>query len=274
MSVDDGPQGAERARRGLTRAGRRLRAWNRSDAAVGAARRLRRALPGDQGFGDPLSTAGEGRVRALARAADRVLPEQEAASREMGFATLQVWQAMLERFGGGDGDTEVTLAFTDLVDFSTWALAAGDEQTVALLRAVSGAVEPAVLDAGGRVIKRMGDGLMAEFRSPERAVHGMRAAQRRLDEVEIDGYRPRMRAGLHVGRPRRIGDDRIGVDVNIAARMMEAAGGGQLVVSADVLDVLDPEWLAENEIGVRDHRRFFLHRPRGVPADLRMFLLD
>lgn len=255
------------------RATQRLRALDRSPKSVDAVRRLRRALPGDQSFGDPLSVAGDGGARAIARVADKLFPEAPGASRELGLAGLQMWQALREWSGRGDGDAEVTLVFTDLVAFSTWALEAGDEDTLRLLRAVAKAVEPEIVARGGRVVKRMGDGLMADFRSPAVAVEAMQAALANLAKVEQGGYRPAMRIGIHSGHPRRIGDDWLGVDVNIAARMMEAGRDGSLVVSAVVLDALEPDWLRERGLRAKEHRRFFLNRPRGVPDELRMFQL-
>ena len=60
------------------------------------------------------------------------------------------------------------------------------------------------------------------------------AAARALEHVEIDGHRPQLRAGVHAGRPRRLGGDYFGVDVNIAARVAEAAGPGEVLVSEAV----------------------------------------
>lgn len=257
----------------VVRAANRLRRLDQSPQAVEAVRRVRRVLPGDHGFGDPLSAAGEGAARAMARAADKLFHDSPGASREIGFAALQVWQALREWSGKGEGDAEITLVFTDLVAFSTWALDAGDEDTLRLLRAVASAVEPEIVARGGRVVKRMGDGLMADFRSPKVAVEAMHAALANLADVELDGYRPAMRVGIHSGHPRRIGDDWLGVDVNISARMMEAGRDGNVVVSAAVLDALDADWLLQRGLKAKEHRRFFLNRPRGVPEDLRMYQL-
>ena len=63
--------------------------------------------------------------------------------REVGLSALQVWQALSEAQGRGRGDREVTILFTDLVDFSAWALEAGDTMAVDLLRQVAHVVEPA-----------------------------------------------------------------------------------------------------------------------------------
>ena len=110
------------------------RAWWRLS---GVARRL---LPGDPEFGDPLSTAGEGGPRAAARAADRLLGDRDAASREVSLGVLQVWQAMTEAVSRRPANPEVTLVFTDLVGFSTWSLQAGDDA----------ALDPAAAGGAGR----------------------------------------------------------------------------------------------------------------------------
>ncbi len=251
-----------------------MRRIDRSPQLVELVRRARRVLPGDQGFGDPLSVSGDGGARAVARVAGKVFPDSNGASKEAGFAALQVWQALREWTGRGEGDAEVTLVFTDLVSFSSWALDAGDEATLRLLRAVAAAVEPAIVARGGRVVKRMGDGLLAEFRSPARAVEAMVAARTALENVEVDGYRPVIRVGIHSGHPRRMGDDWLGVDVNIAARMMEAGRDGNLIVSEVIREALDPQWLDEQGLRLKEHRRFFLTRPRGVPEDLRMYRVE
>ena len=52
-----------------------------------------------------------------------------------------------------------------------------------------------------------------------------------MKTVEVGGYTPLMRAGIHTGRPQRIGSDWLGVDVNVAARVMDRATRGGLVVS-------------------------------------------
>jgi adenylate cyclase len=62
-----------------------------------------------------------------------------------------------------------------------------------------------------------------------------------LETVEVDGYRPKMRAGVHYGRPRRLGGDLLGVDVNIAARVGDAAKAGEVLASDAALELLDGE---------------------------------
>src|SRR5947209_1716662 len=93
---------------------------------LNAARRLRRQLPGDERFGDPLSTAGPTAVQVIARSVSALQPERESVAKELGLAGLQLWQSLSEAAGRGRGDLEMALLFTDLVGFSSWALKAGD----------------------------------------------------------------------------------------------------------------------------------------------------
>jgi adenylate cyclase len=262
--VDD--EGQEAAPQGVARWAAGFRSLNRRPGTVEALRRVRRILPGDPGFGDPLSAAGQDGASAIARIADRLFDDQPKATQEVGLGALQVWQSVLERAGRGRGDQEVTVLFTDLVGFSQWALRAGDDDALELLRAVSRAVEPAVLAHRGRVVKRLGDGLMAVFPSPQLGFDAIVDARERLAEVEVAGHRPELRAGLHTGQPRAIGGDFLGVDVNVAARLAQNAGAGETLVSEAALAGLDPE-----RVTTRRRLSFWITRPKGVPSDLGIY---
>ncbi len=248
-----------------------LLATNHNADAIAVIRRARRALPGDPDFGDPLSVAGAGGPRAAARAADRLL-EREAVSREVSLGALQVWQAITERVSGRPANPEVTLVFTDLVGFSAWSLRAGDDATLRLLRRVAQVMEPPLLADGGRIVKRMGDGAMAVFSRPDTATRAVLTALDAVHTVEVDGYTPRMRAGIHTGHPQRIGSDWLGVDVNIAARVMERATKGGLVISHATLDRLGDDALDDLGVTVkRTRKQLFAAKPSGVPDDLQMY---
>lgn len=275
---EDEPESGSGRRRGGRLPGQLsalVNAANQRGDLIGAIRKARENLPGDPAFGDPLSVSGPGGVRAVARAADKLVGDSPSAARELGLGALQVWQAMLERVGKGRGNAEITIMFTDLVAFSSWSLAVGDEVTLDLLRRVAKAIEPPIVDRGGQVVKRMGDGVMAVFPSADRAVRAAVAAKENLSTVSIDGYRPQMRMGLHTGSPREIGGDWLGIDVNVAARVMEAGGNGNTMLSSSTLDALKPETLEELGFGVRPYRRSFFAAPlSGVPEDLRIFRLE
>lgn len=245
----------------MTRLAAATRRVDANPTLVEAARTARAAiLPGDARFGDELSTAEQRPSQVLARRLAEVGAREPRASRELGLGMLQMWQAFSESVGRGAGTEELAVMFTDVVGFSSWALEAGDELALELLREVAAAVEPAVLAHGGRIVKRLGDGHMAVFLDAARAVDAAFEAQRALAGVSVAGHTPLLRVGVHVGRPRRLGSDYLGVDVNVAARLMQGARPGTVLVSDAALAQLDTAALE-----VKPLRRF---RAKGAPRDL------
>jgi class 3 adenylate cyclase len=88
----------------------------------------------------------------------------------------------------------------------------------------------------------------------------------------VGGYTPLMRAGVHTGRPQRIGSDWLGVDVNIAARVMGRATRGGLVVSNVTLEGISEEDFDSLGITVkRVRKQLFSAKVPGVPDDLTMY---
>src|SRR5689334_12938954 len=150
-------------RRRMRRFREALRNADRHDVALAAVRALRRRLPGDERYGDPLSVGGHAPAELLGARLALLAGESPSALKELGFGALQVWQSVSEAQGRGQGDRELAILFTDLAGFSTWALEAGDEMALDLLRRVGAAIEPCVAAHGGHVVKRLGDGLMAVF---------------------------------------------------------------------------------------------------------------
>lgn len=207
------------------------RAINRNERLLRAAQRTRERLLGEEDLADRLAAARGRPADVAARGLAAYRRREPGVAGELGLTVLQVWQSISEHQGRGRGEVDVAILFTDLVGFSSWALHAGDEQAIELLRAVAAAVEPPVLARRGEVVKRLGDGLMAAFWDARSAAEAAFEGQRRTARIEIGGYRPRLRTGVHLGRPRKIGGDYFGVDVNIAARLVEAAGPGEVLVS-------------------------------------------
>jgi adenylate cyclase len=245
---------------------RRARAIDGNQRLLGVVRGLRGRLPGDKDFGDPLSTARFGHLAVASRQWTELTEGRPGVVREVGRGALQVWQSVLEARGRDRGDVQLTVVFTDLVDFSNWALRAGDDDTLVLLREVAAAIEPPVRQRGGEVVKRLGDGMMAIFTSPQAAFEAVVEANDNLAAIRVAGYRPRIRAGMHTGNPRKLGGDYLGIDVNIAARVAQKATAGEILASATTVALLDSE-----AVSSRRKRTFALLRVKGVPDELEVF---
>lgn len=111
--------------------------------------------------------------------------------------------------------------------------------------------------------------VMAVFPTPEAAIRAVYRARAAMAEVEVDGYRPRMRVGIHTGSPLPVGGDWLGVDVTVAARTMESGGDGHVMVTQSTLDRLDPTVLAELGVVDETYRRpRWEPRPTGMPDDV------
>lgn len=241
-----------------------LRRLDGKPGLIRSAQSLRGLLPGDERYGDPLSLTGKEPSQQVAQRLAAITTERPSALREVGLSALQVWQALSEAQGRGRGDQEVAIMFTDLVEFSSWALEAGDTLAIDLLREVGLAVEPAIEAGGGRIVKRLGDGLMAVFREPQAAVEAALESVQAVSGIEVAGHRPQLRAGVHYGKPRKLGDDYFGVDVNIAARVAAAAGGGEVLVSEAARDRFGDD----AELSLKRRWRF---RAKGAPEDLKVY---
>jgi len=235
------------------------RRFNRHPTLLRVTQRTRERAIGDGELADPLTVA---RGRPADLAAQHLVSargETPGVAGELGLAALQVWQRLAESQDRGRGKVDVAILFTDLVGFSSWALEAGDRAAIRLLREFAAATEPPILERRGEVVKRLGDGVMAAFWDAPSAAAAAFAAVERTATIEVDGYRPRLRTGIHLGRPRKIGGDYFGVDVNIAARLADAAKPGEILVSGRTLEALDAGAVTARK------RRF---SAKGAPADL------
>jgi adenylate cyclase len=220
---------------------------------VATARFLRGLIPG----GEPETSE---MPQPMQRLVEEVQPQGPSAMREIGKGALQAWQALSEAQRRRRGHADVAILFTDLVGFSDWALDAGDEAALEVLRQVGDVEQQAISQNKGAVVKRLGDGAMAVFSGAEEAVRAALESQREIGKIDVEGYRPKQRAGVHRGTPRKVKGDFLGVDVNIAARVGDAANGGEVLVSGSVRDELDGRRF---KFGSERH----LDAP-GAPADL------
>ena len=238
-----------------------MRWLNRRRSLVSLVRAGRQVLPGDSDFGDPMSTVGTSPSRVLGRRAGALNQGRLSILAEIGLAGLQLADWIEDMRGVGSGE-EITILFADLRGYSQWALEQGDETAVDMLRNADALITESVESQEGQVVKRLGDGTMAIFAECAPAIEAAFEAISNVGELSADGFQPRLRAGVHVGQPRRIGDDFIGVDVNIAARLCEAAPGGAVLASQAVRERSDEHGFATEPLSAR---------LRGVPASLSIY---
>jgi class 3 adenylate cyclase len=107
----------------------------------------------------------------------------------------------------------------------------------------------------------MGDGFLATFDGPARAIRCARRIGDELRPLEVE-----IRAGLHTGECELVGSDIGGMAVNIGARIAALAGAGEVLVSSTVKDLVVGSGVEFAERGV--------HRLKGVPGEWRLFVVD
>jgi adenylate cyclase len=122
------------------------------------------------------------------------------------------------------------IVFTDIVGFTHYTDERGDDVALALLERKEKLVRDALPDAG-RVVKELGDGLLLWFDDAAAAIATCVALQTHFEREATDDLPLWVRMGLHWGCPRHRGDDIVGRDVNLAARIVELAGPGEVLCS-------------------------------------------
>jgi class 3 adenylate cyclase/quercetin dioxygenase-like cupin family protein len=140
--------------------------------------------------------------------------------------------------------TFTTIVFTDLTASTETLARLGDSRWRALLAEHNEAAREQIERFGGREIKTTGDGFLVMFDSPARAVRG---AAGMLDAAAAKGLTAR--AGVHTGEVELQGDDVRGIAVHAAARILDRAEPGQIVVSGTVRDLLAGSDLVFSDLG-------------------------
>jgi adenylate cyclase len=162
----------------------------------------------------------------IARGVTGLQPGRESVAKELGLSALQLCSRCRRRPVAAAGVSRWRSCSPISWGFSSWAVGAGDSAVLELLRDVGAAVEHVITAHDGRIVKRLGDGLMATFLSADAAVDAALDAQdtiHDIHDIDVGGYAPSMRAGVYWGRPRKLGGDYLGVEVNVAARVAAAA---------------------------------------------------
>lgn len=205
----------------------------------GAVEALKRARDEWQGVGAPYETA---QARMLLGTALRRRGDEHGASVELegALGTFERLGAKLDEERAkellGRVAARRTFVFTDIVDSTRLLATLGDDKWKRLLARHDELVRERIVDAGGEVIKKTGDGFFASFESPKAAIEAAVGIQRALD-AEI--VAPDVRIGAHAGGAFRTGADSAdygGQGVHVAARIGAAAGAREILVSRDTLE--------------------------------------
>jgi class 3 adenylate cyclase len=151
-----------------------------------------------------------------------------------------------------------TVVFTDLVGSTRRVAQLGDRRWRGVLDEYESLVDRLVIRFHGRCIKSTGDGTLATFDGPARAV---RFAQTLGASVRDLGLQ--IRSGVHTGEIERRGDDVAGIAVHIGQRVSALAGAGEVLVSRTVVDLVAGSGIEFSDRGE--------HALKGVPGTWRVF---
>jgi len=154
-----------------------------------------------------------------------------------------------------------TVMFTDIVDSTKRASAMGDRAWRALLDAQNDVLRRELARARGREIKTLGDGMLATFDGPARAIRCARAMTEAVRPLDVE-----IRVGLHTGEVELVGDDVAGIAVHIAARVGGRAEAGEVLVSGTVKDLVAGSGIAFVDRGE--------HVLKGIPDAWRIYEVE
>lgn len=151
-----------------------------------------------------------------------------------------------------------TLLYTDLVDSTAVASRLGDRRWSVLLDMHDEVVRKALAEGSGREVKHTGDGFLATFDGPARAIRCAEAVRTGLRPLGLD-----VRLGLHAGEIELRGDDIGGISVHVGARVAALADPGEILVSRTVRDLVAGSGIAFEDRGT--------HRLKGVDDDWQLY---
>jgi class 3 adenylate cyclase len=157
--------------------------------------------------------------------------------------------------------TLATVLFTDIVDSTVLAAAAGDRQWRGVLDEYDVNVERLLARHDGVLVKNTGDGSLARFASPAQAVHCAAAMVETAKNFGIE-----IRAGLHAGEIELRGDDIGGLAVHIASRVSALAGPSEVLTTGTVRDLVVGSGIVFDDRG--------RHNLKGVPDEWQLLAVE
>ena len=171
------------------------------------------------------------------------------------WVTLEWTSARIVGVGpeGSGGRTLATVLFTDIVDSTATLARVGDERWRQLLSAHNTALRDRLNQFRGREVHTTGDGFLAVFDTPTRAVRCGLAMVNAARGVGVE-----IRVGVHTGELELVGEDVRGVAVHAAARVLSQGGAGEVLVSATTRALLEGSGLGFEDAGT--------HELKGLPG--------
>jgi class 3 adenylate cyclase len=154
-----------------------------------------------------------------------------------------------------------TVLFTDIVESTEHAAAAGDERWRAVLQRFGEITAELAERFGGTVVKSTGDGHLITFDGPTQAIRCAEALCADAEKLDIE-----IRIGIHTGECELMDTDIGGIAVHIAARILGQAGAGEIFVSRTVRDLV-----VGSGTGFEDRGNVEL---RGVPGSWQLMAVD
>ena len=154
-----------------------------------------------------------------------------------------------------------TVLFSDIVGSTEQALALGDRAWTERLGQHDRAIDRQLARFGGHLVKRTGDGVLATFDGPARAVQCATSIRDAVLQLGLD-----VRVGVHTGEIERRGNDVAGIAVHLAQRVQSLARPREVLVSPTVVDLVVGSGLQFEDRGE--------HELRGVPGTRRLFAVE
>jgi class 3 adenylate cyclase len=191
---------------------------------------------------------------------------KNAISRRVGHQYERLLESALIRRRVAPDNVELdrmlaTILFVDIVRSTEKAARMGDRRWSEVMNHYYAAVRRELGVAHGIEVTTTGDGMLATFEAPAKAIRCAAAIREAVRTLGLE-----IRAGLHTGEYKLIGEEVVGIAIHIGARVAAKAGASEVLVSSAVKDLVPESAIRFKDRGV--------HHLKGVPDRWRLYLVD
>ena len=206
-----------------------------------------------------------GTVVQVAGALEPILAEtvEKSPSRvaRLGFSTAHVLASLAaedeksnHRLAEIARGSSVGIVFVDIADFVSFTRRHGDESAAELVGDFDRLIQRSIGESRGECVKKLGDGFLLAFPSASQAVSGAVAVRSAVERANENRDEPvHVRVAVHAGEPLIEGDDMLGHDVNLTARLLDHCRPGDVIVSE-----------AARDLAVKRLRRITFTKPKRI----------